>query len=59
MSILDFEGNDATGSCKKWDGTAGTGTDKDSCIANGFNWVTLSLSNLAVVKMVNCTRLKI
>ena len=39
MSILDFEGNSNGGACEKWDGTAGTGSDKDACIGNGNNWV--------------------
>lgn len=39
MSVLDFEGNTAGGDCKQWDGSAGTGGDKDACIKNGNNWV--------------------
>lgn len=50
MSILDFEGNDANGACKKWDGTAGTGSDKASCIAEGNNWV----ADKGLVKSSGC-----
>lgn len=39
MSILRFEGNSANGACKKWDGSAGTGTSEKECTDNGHNWV--------------------